>query len=168
MLSASLLSLVWLPSQRAVCLPCQLQVSLPCPLEASLLSLERVWLLLSSQLALLRLSFRRPVSVPWQLGQKASPLQSSSLRPADPSEPSAGPAFPLLRGEQLALLRGVPADYSYALRLLQNSTLHNLRNRFRATNNYAVNLQCLFRDDSSSNELSLPLTLITRPISYSG
>src|SRR6266568_4143286 len=84
MLSASLLSLVWLPSQRAVCLPCQLQVSLPCPLEASLLSLERVWLLLSSQLALLRLSFRRLVSVPWQLGQQASPLQSSSSRPADP------------------------------------------------------------------------------------
>src|SRR6266566_5217191 len=88
MLSASLLSLVWLPSQRAVCLPCQLQVSLPCPLEASLLSLERVWLLLSSQLALLRLSFRWPVSVPWQLGQQASPLQSSSLRRAGLSEAS--------------------------------------------------------------------------------
>src|SRR6266704_4386009 len=88
MLSASLLSLVWLPSQRAVCLPCQLQVSLPCPLEASLLSLERVWLLLSSQLALLRLSFRRPVSVPWQLGQQASPLPSSSLRLSGLSEAS--------------------------------------------------------------------------------
>src|SRR6266702_2296920 len=63
---------------------------------------------------------------------------------------------------------GVPAGCSYVLRLLQNSTLHNLRTRFRTANNYAVNLQCLFRDDSSSNELSLPLTISTRPVSYSG
>src|SRR2546427_524022 len=76
--------------------------------------------------------------------------------------------FLLLRGEQLAWLRGVPIDCSYVLRLLQNSTLSNLCNRFCTANDYAVNLQCLFRYDSSSNELSLPLTLITRPISYSG
>src|SRR2546427_12362484 len=84
------------------------------------------------------------------------------------SAPSADRAFLLLRGEQLVLLRGVPAGCSYALRLLQNSTLSSLRNRFSTANNYAVNLQRLFRDDSSSNELSLPLTLITLPVSYSG
>src|SRR6266581_4491997 len=88
MLSASLLSLVWLPSQRAVCLPCRLQVSLPCPLEASLLSLVRVWFLPSSQPVLLRLSFRRPVWVFWRLGRQASPLQSSSLRLSGLSEAS--------------------------------------------------------------------------------
>src|SRR5438445_3608434 len=83
MLSAwTLLSLVWLPSQRAVCLPCQLQVSLPCLLEPSLLSLAQPWLPPSSRPASLPLSFRRPVSALWRLGLRASPLQSSSWRPA--------------------------------------------------------------------------------------
>src|SRR5436853_7799477 len=72
--------MVCLLSQRLVSLLCHLQVSLPCPLEASPLSLELFWLLLSSQPVSLRLSFRRLVSVPWQLALQASPLRSSSLR----------------------------------------------------------------------------------------
>src|SRR5438132_13097709 len=89
MLSASLLSLVWLPSQRAVCLPCQLQVSLPCPLEAWSLSLALPWLPPSSQQASLPSSSRRPVSVPWLLaGLASAPLPSSLSRPAGLSEAS--------------------------------------------------------------------------------